>query len=102
MCVSVECGRLTERGVVEREVSQVGGILGQGEETSRQVVPHHAAAAHVLQHSVMDDLRKTAMNYGQEQLAHCSELIKPVLTLLKQNLSGANILTIAWIYWVFG
>lgn len=54
----VVCGRLTEWGVVEREVSQVGGVLWQGEETSGQAVPHHTAAAHVLQHAVMDDLRE--------------------------------------------
>lgn len=48
---------LTQRGVVEGEVSQVSRVLRQGEESPRVAVPHQAAPGAVLQHAVLDDLR---------------------------------------------
>lgn len=47
---------LTQPGVVEGEVPQVGGVLGQGEEASGVAVPHQAAPGCMLQDSVLDDL----------------------------------------------
>lgn len=50
--------RLTQRGVVEGEVSQVPGVLRQGEEAPGVAVPHQAAPGAVLQHAVLDDLHQ--------------------------------------------
>lgn len=55
MCVYV-CVLLTQCGVVEGEVSQVSGVLRQGEEPPGVTVPHQAAPGAVLQHTVLDDL----------------------------------------------
>ena len=59
LCVYVcVCVLLTQRGVVEGEVSQVAGVLRQGEQSSWVTVPHQAAPRAVLQHPVLDDLHR--------------------------------------------
>ena len=50
------CESLTQLGVVEGEVPQICGVLGQGEEAPGQTVPHHVAPGGVLQNTVLDDL----------------------------------------------
>lgn len=50
------CVLLTQRGVVEREVSQESGVLRQDEQTPGVAVPHQGTPGTVLQHSVLDDL----------------------------------------------
>ena len=65
VCRSVmfACVLLTQRGVVEGKVSQVAGVLWQGEESSGVTVPHQAAPGAVFQHAVLDDLHtETARN----------------------------------------
>lgn len=54
MCVYV---LLTQSGVVEGEVPQVGGVLWQGKQPPRVAVPHRAAPGSVFQNSVLDDLQ---------------------------------------------
>ena len=61
VCVCV-CRALTELGVVEREVPQVGGVLRQGEETPRKAVPHEVTPGALPHHPVLDDLGE-----GQEE-----------------------------------
>ncbi len=51
-------GLLTEYRVEEGKIAQVGRVLGQSEKSSGQPVPHQSAAGVVLQHTVLDDLRK--------------------------------------------
>ncbi len=59
MCVYVcVCVLLTKCGIVKREVSQVSGVLRQGEEAPRVTVPHQAAPGAVLQHAILDDLKE--------------------------------------------
>lgn len=50
------CVLLTQRGVEEGEVSQVPGVLRQGEESPRVTVPHQAASGAMLEDAVLDDL----------------------------------------------
>ena len=59
MCV---CWALTELGVIEREVPQVGRVLRQGEEAPRKAVPHEVTPGALPHHPVLDDLGE-----GQEE-----------------------------------
>lgn len=58
MAVVVEQRSLTKFGVEEGEVAQIGGVLWQSEEPSRQPVPHQSTATVVLQNTVLDDLKE--------------------------------------------
>lgn len=54
------CVLLTQCVVVEGEVSQVSGVLRQGEQPPGVAVPHQAAPGGVLQYAVLDDLHAGA------------------------------------------
>ena len=54
------CASLTQCGVVKGELSQVSGVLRQGEQPPGVAVPHQGAPGAVLQHAVLDDLHTEA------------------------------------------
>lgn len=79
---------LTQLSVIEREVSQVCRVLGQGEETPGQTVPHEVAPRGVPQHPVLDDLHK---NRSKEDSSVCfCEFVNSTLKCSQHSLVSVS------------
>ena len=104
------CWALTELGVIEREVPQVGRVLRQGEEAPRKAVPHEVTPGALPHHPVLDDLGEGQEEERDIQALFGGPQIHPRREELlyggvgpntsASNAEGQHYNSLCWLHWI--